>query len=124
MAASNHDSVITGAVATGLVTILTVPSLLSLRRRVGILKQQHELNEDELYEDEDGQASEDTQVQFSTWIVRSIVLIAASAGLILQIANCVYMVTEGHLTSGDLIEAWLRVGSWVSLLREIQRMKH
>lgn len=121
MAASNHESIIAGALATGLVTVLTIPSILSLGRRIGLIKQKYESSEGELYKDEDGQASEDTQGQFSTWIARSVVLVAASSGLMLQIANGVYMVTEGHLTCGDLTEACLRVSTWVISFQKVKQ---
>ena len=113
MAESHHESVIAAGVSIGIIAIFTVPVLLSLARRLGFTKEKYEPLSDDLYEDEDGRASEESQEKFSSWIPRSITLLAASLGLVGQITNGAYLIAESNLPFEDVLEAWLRVGAWV-----------
>jgi hypothetical protein len=70
----------------------------------------------ELYEDEDGVATSESQRAYSTKVQNVLATIVTSAGLAIAIANAVLRtLDEQHSSNGSGFEdAWLGVGVWVS----------
>jgi hypothetical protein len=104
-------AVVTSAAAALLVGLLGIPSYRSLGGRFGAKTAYHEPLDD-LYEDEDGKASVETQSQFKTLIPRIFALLSTLLGLFAAIALAVF-VTVGTITSSVTTESWLRVATWI-----------
>ena len=105
----NSSAIVLGTVGTAIVSVSTIPACLSIYRRFGLGKPAYRPVED-LYEDEDGKATEESQRQFSQTIPRVIASLATLAGLITTIVTAV-MATVG-ISKGQLVEIWLRTASW------------
>jgi hypothetical protein len=70
----------------------------------------------ELYEDEDGTATPESQKAYSTKVQNVLATIITSAGLAIAIANAVLGTLEApHSLNGSAFEdGWFGVGIWVS----------
>ena len=105
-------NILTGALGGGLVLLFSLPAFFTHYRRFAATKHEEFSDKDYLYEDQDGQASPESQSAFSTLIPRTITLLAAILGLLVAIANGVLVTTE--FAQGATAESWLRAGAWVS----------
>ena len=114
MPTSQTNSVIVAAIGLGFVGIASIPALLRIYRRSSPRKG-HSYDEiHNIYEDEDGTATEETQKNYSAVIPRYLILVCAVIGLLLSIATSVLSTTQ---PGGTLfIESWLTFGSWVGYI--------
>lgn len=100
--------------AFALTALSTVPSLWRLAKRTRRVKT---TNEPELYEDEDGAATEESQARFSTkrqWIAIFVVVsLALATSLGLAIVATVRK-SQSHYSGLSVVQAWLLFPLWVS----------
>jgi hypothetical protein len=114
---NSDGSVLAGSLALVIVAACSIPATLNLARKVYNAKPDGYQHVNDIYEDEDGKASEESQKKYSTIIPRATALIASIAGLSTHIADAVLTLLRGHSTFGVTVEAWLRIGSWVCCLK-------
>ncbi|MCJ1306471.1 hypothetical protein MMC25_000114 [Agyrium rufum] len=107
------SSTVVGSVSLALAGLSSLPAFRSLYEKY-ISRNQNEYDDFDVYEDGDGVATEKSQKEFSTLIPRSIALASSILGLFLSIACAAY--TTVHPSRGLLIESWLIVASWISLV--------
>ena len=110
---SETASVVVGSVGLGLVALTTLPSVLSIYRRLSPRKASEYLDVDVLYEDGDGAATIDSQRGYSTIIPRSLVLVGSIVGFLFSVVAAVLNTVNHEGVLG--IESWLTFGSWVGM---------
>lgn len=94
------------------VAALSIPALYQYLERVRARKDQYSELSD-LYEDEDGAATEESQEAYSDFIQRvTLVLISAVASVDALITA---ILTSAHSDISLAIEQWLQFATWVSL---------
>ena len=106
-------SVIVGSVGLGLVALTTLPSLLSIYRKLSPPKTSGYHDIDVLYEDGDGAATIDSQREFSTIVPRSLALVGSVLGFLFSVVAAVLNTVHHEGVLG--IESWLTFGSWVGM---------
>lgn len=104
-------TLIVGSVGLGLVGATSIPTIWIIARKISPFKGHRYEEHRDLYEDEDGSATEESQAAYSTVVPRSICLAASAIGLLLSIAIAVLITTQSELYLFQ--ESWLTFGSWV-----------
>ena len=97
------------------VAVLSVPTCRSLYRHCCTWRRGTYRLANEPYEDEDGQATEDSQNEFSSLAARIVALIATSFGSLLAISDLVFV--SMNIVSDSVPVAWLKLAVWVCLNR-------
>lgn len=111
MEPSKVASLVTGAIGCFLVVLASHPSLVRIVKTASSQHQRGDYDSPELYEDEDGTATEDTQLAFSDKLPKILVLAASTIGFLLSIALAVYgSVQPRHSLA---VEGWVSFGIWV-----------
>lgn len=111
---ATSTSFIVSVASTGCVLTLSLPHLIHSAKRCLSSNRKYQ-SIDALYEDKDGQASEDSQAAFSDFIQRLVLIIASACGLALATVFAVVTLTH-HETSNNIhlvVQQWLQFGSWV-----------
>ena len=111
MISPSSGSVVAGSLGSAVVAAYSTPTLLGYIQRLRPGKDVGYRHLDDIYSDEDGKASEESQKCFSTIVQRSIALLAGFAGLSVAIVDAVLMTIK--YAEGSTVEIWLRVVSWV-----------
>lgn len=113
MTPSEIASLVTGAVGCFVIVLLSYTSLLRIVKNVSRPDRQGDGETPELYEDEDGAATEETQNAFSDKLPRVMVAVTTGLGLLISLALAVFGAVRPH---GSLsVEAWISFGAWVRL---------
>ncbi|MCJ1379910.1 hypothetical protein MMC17_003013 [Xylographa soralifera] len=107
-------SVVVGSVGLGLVALASLPSVLSIYRKLRPRKDSGYHKVDVLYEDGDGAATVDSQRAFSTVLPRSFALVGSIIGFLFSVVAAV--LNTVHYDGVLVVESWLTFGSWAFLL--------
>jgi len=114
MEPSEVTSLVTGAIGCFLIVLASHPSLFTIFN-IASSRVQHGHDENsELYEDEDGTATEETQQAFSDKLPKVLILVTSSLGLLFSLALAVFGSTRPR--SSLIFERWLAFGAWVRIL--------
>jgi hypothetical protein len=91
-------------------TITSVVSLVKRQRRVKVPNQ-----ENDIYEDEDGRATEESMARYSAKTQFVVLFIATAVGLLTSLALPVFATVRKENSFSDLclIEVWLLFPAWV-----------
>ena len=102
------SNTVAGILGIVIVLALSIPALLTFYRRFA--RAEYEPL-DGIYEDEDGKATEESQKAFSTFLPRTVALVASILGGMIA----VFLAVLETLDYGtiEIIDSWLRVGCWV-----------
>lgn len=103
-------SIVVAAIGLGLLAAISIPTVISFNERI---KRRKEFAKDNniLYEDKDGVATEESQKKFSTIIPRSLSVTGSIIGSLLSIAEAVLRTSDPGRSL--FIESWLVSASWV-----------
>ena len=111
MEASEIASLVTGAVGCFVIVLVSYSSLSRTLKNVSRHERQGDGEPPELYEDEDGMATEETQNAFYDTLPRVLVAVTTGVGVLVSLALAVFGAVRPH---GSLfIEAWISFGAWV-----------
>ena len=100
-----------GSLGTAVVLAFSIPALRIFYRRFGPNNsaQYHPIGD--VYKDEDGEATTESQKTFNTLLPRVIALVGSTLGVLISIVDAVSRTPSSP--SNRVIEEWLRVASWV-----------
>lgn len=103
-------SIVVAAIGFGLLAAASTPTVLTFNEKI---KRRKEYAEDNnlLYEDKDGVATEESQKKFSTIIPRSLSVTGSIIGSLLSVAEAVLRTSDPGRSL--FIESWLVFASWV-----------
>jgi len=111
MTPSEVASLVTGGVGCFVIALLSYSSLSRTLKGATRPERQGDGEIPELYEDEDGTATEETQEAFFDKLPRVPVAVTTAVGLLVSLALAVSEAVRPH---GSLpVEAWISVGAWV-----------
>jgi hypothetical protein len=105
-------SLATGSLAVVLVALVSVPAVETIARRLWAAKPSNSQDK-ELYEDEDGVATEESVQAFSDKFPKLFIAILSIAGFVLSLALAILNTVEFQ-RKNLFIENWLQVADWVS----------
>lgn len=110
-------SIVVAAIGLGFLAAASIPTVFTFNEKI---KRRKEFAEDNnyLYEDKDGAATEDSQKKFSTIIPRSLSVTGSIIGCLLSIAEAVLRTSDPRRSL--FIESWLVFASWVGQVVIIQ----
>jgi hypothetical protein len=106
---------LTGSLGLALVAGITTPAILTTVSRFVIRQKGPEyssLNGYDLYEDEDGKATEESTKAFSDKIPRFSIAILSTIGFSTVLTLAIITTLQGP--TAYMVENWLQVGVWVS----------
>jgi hypothetical protein len=103
-----------GGIQAGVVLLLSGPALWSLIHKTCFARKDVYKKIDDLYEDEDGKATEESMKAFSTFPARAISLLVASLGWVFAIASAVLQFQYG--TKAFQVDGLLRLVTWLSVV--------
>lgn len=107
-------SLVTGAVGCFFILLVCYSSVSRTFKSASGPGRQGDGEIPELYEDEDGTATEETQHAFSDKPPRVLVAVTTGVGLLISLALAVFGAVRPH---GSLfVEAWIAFGAWVRTL--------
>ena len=107
-------SYVLGGLQLGLVLVLSGPALWSLFHHTCIRRKDAYQPLDGLYEDEDGQASEKSQHQYSTYPAQVVALLASATGWTVALIAALFQVQYG--STAFATDSLLRLASWLVLI--------
>lgn len=93
------------------VAALSIPALYQYVNRIRASKDEYQQLSDR-YEDEDGEATEESQGAYSDFIPRLILILISVVACLDALATAVLTTTRPHLSL--TLEQWLQFGTWVS----------
>lgn len=103
-------SIVVAATGFGLLAAASTPTVLTFNKKINKRKEYAEDN-NLLYEDKDGVATEESQKTFSTIIPRSLSVTGSIIGSLLSVAEAVLRTSDPGRSL--FIETWLGSASWV-----------
>jgi hypothetical protein len=111
-------SIILSGIITGLIFLLTLPSIPRLiyyrsQNRYNILSGRDDINA--IYEDEDGAATPDSQAAYSSRKFKIIIGLVAALGFVSSLASAVLnsVLVDTRTTPLLLVQDWTNVAAWV-----------
>ena len=110
-------NIVTGTVGTAIVLALSLPALVTFYRSLRRNKVVGYQPVGDVYEDEDGKATEESQKQFNTFLPRLVALVASMLGVLTAIVSAVLKSLGSQ--SIEIVDTWLRAGCWVKLLHSL-----
>jgi ABC-type multidrug transport system fused ATPase/permease subunit len=119
MASPSAASLISGIVGLVLVALSSTPAVWRIykrlaRREKGEGEGSEEPDSHQLYEDEDGIATEETERNFSDKIQKSVILISSIAGFLISFALALLATLRPDLSLWP--DQWVQLGMWILLL--------
>lgn len=111
-------SFVVSIASTACLSGLAIPHLLPVIRHCFSRDQKYQAV-GQLYEDEDGQASDTSQAAFSDLVQRLTLIILSIVGVALAVVSAVFTTTQQDPSNNFhlVIQQWLQFASWVSKLR-------
>ena len=107
---SPTSSVIVGSIGLALTIPVAIPAAQAFYKKL-VYKKEEDYDPDDLYEDDDGVATEKSQKEFSTLVARAICLGASLSGFLLSLATAT--VDTADPVHGLKDESWFAFGEWV-----------
>jgi len=107
-------SYVLGGIQLGLVVALSGPALWSLFHHTCIKRKDPYQPLNGLYEDEDGQANEKSQQEYSTYTAQIVALLASSIGWTVALVAALLQVQNG--STAFATDGLLRLASWLVLI--------
>ena len=105
-----NTSVIVGSVGLALAGTAATPAMRAFYKKT-VYKNEDDYDADDLYEDDDGVATEKSQGEFSTLVARAICLGTSLSGFLLSVAAAV--IDTADPSHGLKLESWLAFAEWV-----------
>lgn len=111
-------SFVVSIASTACLSGLAIPHLLPVIRHCFSRDQKYQAV-GQLYEDEDGQASDTSQAAFSDLVQRLTLIILSIVGVALAVVSAVFTTTQQDPSNNLhlVIQQWLQFASWVGKLR-------
>jgi hypothetical protein len=109
---SRTASLVSGSLGVVLVALVSVPAVETIVRRLLAAKPSNP-QEKELYEDEDGVATEESVHVFADKLPKLLIATLSVAGFVLSLVLAILNTVEFRRKS-LFIENWLQVADWVS----------
>ena len=105
-----------------IVFLITLPSIWRLGRLFGSSKKHNgPIALEDVYHDEDGSATEDSQAAFSDWLPRTVLYLSTMLGFAASIGSAVLsIVWESSTASAWLPSSWMNVAAWVKTFHELR----
>lgn len=110
------SSLVVGSVALAIVALLTIRAIESIGRRLLHVKRT-QVSQHDLYEDEDGVATEQSVKDYATtlrWFLYGITLLTI-AGIATSLSIAVLGTSGSSRPDNLLVERWLGAAAWVRL---------
>ena len=108
-------AILSTSIGTTLVLLLTLPSIWNLARVFGSSKKRNgPIALQDVYQDEDGTATEESQAAFSDSTPRTVLNLATLLGLCVSIGSAVIsIIWRGSTASTWILSTWVNVAAWV-----------